>query len=91
VSEAPRKDWKYGLIGCEVRGHMRLFILARPRRSKWWRLTCFCKRVRKNGTCQRSDVMLAGIVKPERRYIRVEHSTDETKPAAEHPEARGAP
>lgn len=45
----------------------RTIVLAwRGYRSKWWTLQCFCKRVRKDGSCKTLDQLTPHFVDPER-------------------------
>lgn len=50
----------------------RCIVLAvRGYRSKWWKLECFCKRARKDGTCKTLDQLVPLLSHPER--VRFEH------------------
>ena len=48
-----------------------IVIAKREYRSKWWVLECFCKRARKDGTCQTLDGVVPLLAHPER--VRFEH------------------
>lgn len=43
-----------------------LVLAWREYRSKWWTLQCFCKRARKNGTCQTLDGLTPFLTYPDR-------------------------
>lgn len=50
----------------------RTIVLAeRAYRSKWWRLVCFCKHERKDGTCKTLDQLVPILAHPDR--VRFEH------------------
>jgi len=69
--EAPRQGWHAHLLVQDTH----VYILYRAPRSKWYRLTCFCKRQRKDGSCKRTDAVLEAQIKPEARYrVKVEHA-----------------
>lgn len=45
----------------------RVIVLAkREYRSKWWTLICFCKRVRRDGSCKTLDQLVPLLAHPER-------------------------
>lgn len=47
-------------------GGKRVVVAMRPYRSKWTTITCFCKRVRKDGTCRTLDGIIPHLAHPER-------------------------
>lgn len=52
-------------------GGRTIVIATRPYRSKWWTVVCFCKRARKDGTCQTLDGVTPLLAHPER--VRFKH------------------
>jgi hypothetical protein len=50
-----------------------VMLIPSARRSKWYRLVCFCKRRRKDGTCQMTDGIRPLIYASVRERVRLEH------------------
>lgn len=50
-------------------GPKHIVLTERPWRSKYYTLVCFCKRRRRNGTCQRLDAFLPILRHPERGWM----------------------
>jgi hypothetical protein len=79
MSAAPPKRLGHAvMLIVEGKGKYNHLVLAtRSWRSKWWTLTCFCSRSRKDGSCQQIDKAVA-LVKPQfRDRLRFEHRRSE--------------
>lgn len=50
-----------------------VLLMPSKRGSKWYRLTCFCKRRRKDGTCLYTDGIRPLIYADVRTRVRLEH------------------
>ena len=48
------------------KGGRTIVIARRPYRSKWTTLECFCRKARKDGTCQTLDGIVPFLAHPER-------------------------
>jgi hypothetical protein len=57
----------------EHRGRKKLHVISRSYRSKWWMLTCFCGRARKDGTCVFTDQAVSQVIPSVRPRVRLEH------------------
>lgn len=60
------------------RGVGHIVITERPWRSRYFTLVCFCKRRRKDGTCQTVDPLLLLLRHPERGWV-THPEIDETR------------
>jgi hypothetical protein len=54
-------------------GPKHIVMLLRPPRKKNYRLTCFCKRRRKDGTCWLTDGIRPRLYASVRPKVRLEH------------------
>lgn len=62
------------LVMLQREGHRpRLAIVGKRHRSKWWDVTCFCKRPRKNGTCLWTDGLVANLTPYVRAHAHLQH------------------
>lgn len=59
-------------VGREDKPKHIVMLISKPR-SKWPHLVCFCKRRRKDGTCQLTDGIRPLIYASVRPRIRLEH------------------
>lgn len=48
----------------------RIVMTERPWRSKYVTIVCFCKRRRKDGSCQITDALTCRLIAPERARIK---------------------
>lgn len=60
---------KCALILVERCGKRQLLIFFHRPRSKWWEITCFCGRPRKNGTCVWLDSIELAPALAERAFL----------------------
>lgn len=60
VPDTPSKTGK-------PRAHIVLLMKRGKARSKYYDLTCFCGRKRKDGSCKHTDIVLSTGIRPEYR------------------------
>ena len=61
------------VVGKEGKPKSLVLFMPSAKRSKWYRLTCFCKSRRKDGTCQLTDGIRPLILASARKRVRLEH------------------
>ena len=65
---------RVGLVMLQREGNRpRLAILGKTHRSKWWEVTCFCRRPRKDGSCLWTDGLVASLTPYVRAHAHLNH------------------